>query len=82
VITTPNAGAADLVEEGRNGYLVPARDPIRLAERMESCIDGWEELHSMRACARETAIRWRWTDFRSSFRSKLAEYIPVEPTTA
>src|SRR5207245_2032038 len=34
VITTRNAGAADMVYEGRNGFLVPAGDASSLAERL------------------------------------------------
>ncbi|MDH7500961.1 MAG: glycosyltransferase family 4 protein, partial [candidate division NC10 bacterium] len=32
VITTANAGAAEIVEEGKNGSVVPSGDPILLAE--------------------------------------------------
>jgi glycosyltransferase involved in cell wall biosynthesis len=73
VITTRNAGAADLVREGRNGYVIPARDAETLAERLAWCIDHPEELRAMRPQARQTALDWRWQDFRSSFRSQLNE---------
>ena len=72
VITTPNAGAADLVREGENGFVVPARDVERLAERIEWCIDHPQELEAMRPAARWTAAGWQWSDFRDSFRTQLA----------
>ncbi len=34
VVATPVGGIPDAVEDGVNGYLVPVRDPIRLAERI------------------------------------------------
>lgn len=71
VITTPNAGAADLVREGNNGFLVPPRDVDHLAARLEWCIDHPEDLESMRQAARETALRWQWSDFRNLFRAQL-----------
>jgi glycosyltransferase involved in cell wall biosynthesis len=34
VIVTRNAGAADLVTEGKNGYIVPVRDPGAIRDRL------------------------------------------------
>ena len=33
IITTPNAGGADLIEEGMTGHLVPIRSPEIIAEK-------------------------------------------------
>jgi glycosyltransferase involved in cell wall biosynthesis len=77
VITTPNAGATDLVREGQNGFVVPARDVDRLAERLEWCIDHPKDLEAMRPAARETALGWQWSDFRDSFRAQLAARLSV-----
>ena len=71
VITTPNAGAADLVREGSNGFLVPPRDVDRLAAQMEWCIDHPEDVETMRSRARETALGWQWSDFRDLFKVQL-----------
>lgn len=35
VITTPNVGSAQLVEDGVNGFIVPIRDPDAVADRLE-----------------------------------------------
>lgn len=71
VITTPNAGAADLIVEGRNGFLVPAGDSDALAERMEWCMSHPREIEWMRREALETARRWDWAAFRKEFRTEL-----------
>ena len=77
VITTFNAGAADLVKNGHNGFIVPARDTERLTERLEWCLDHPEGLRTMRAAARETALQWTWSDFRISFRAQLSERLGI-----
>jgi glycosyltransferase involved in cell wall biosynthesis len=71
VITTSNAGAADLIAERRNGFVVPPGDPAALAERMQWCLDHPTEVEDMREEALATAGRWTWGDFRSSFRKQL-----------
>ena len=35
VIVTPNAGGASLVDEGKNGFVIPIRNPIMIAEKLE-----------------------------------------------
>jgi glycosyltransferase involved in cell wall biosynthesis len=66
VITTPRAGAADLVRHGENGLIVPAGDAAALAAALEWCLSHRRELNSMRRAARETAARWQWCDFRKA----------------
>jgi glycosyltransferase involved in cell wall biosynthesis len=70
VITTANAGAADLVEEGRNGFVVPPADSEALADRIDWCLHHPRELVDMRRHMRRhavaTARRWTWSEFRVS----------------
>lgn len=49
VITTPNCG--EVVEEGKNGYVIPIRDPVSLAEAIEKLNDDRPLLESMRQSA-------------------------------
>jgi glycosyltransferase involved in cell wall biosynthesis len=39
VVTTENVGAADVVVEGRNGFVVPAQDSARLADAIANAAD-------------------------------------------
>lgn len=78
VITTRNAGAADLIEDGRNGFLIPAGSAEKLAERLEWCLQHPHELVQMREVARETAERWSWGDFRTLLRSQMAGALGIE----
>jgi glycosyltransferase involved in cell wall biosynthesis len=64
VITTRNAGAADLVTEGRSGFVVPAGDIEALARAMQWCLDHPHDIGEMRVAALQTATRWTWRHFR------------------
>jgi glycosyltransferase involved in cell wall biosynthesis len=35
VIATTNTGAGDLITDGRDGFIVPVRDPVAIQERLE-----------------------------------------------
>jgi glycosyltransferase involved in cell wall biosynthesis len=60
IVVTPNAGAEDLVEEGRTGFLVPIRAPETLAERLDWIADhrGWVD--DMRSVILEKARQSSW----------------------
>jgi glycosyltransferase involved in cell wall biosynthesis len=60
IIVTANAGAADLIEEGRTGFLVPIRAPERIAECIAWCADHRSALPEMSRAAREKASEYSW----------------------
>ena len=64
VITTDQAGAADLVRHGENGLKVPAGDAMALKDALQWCLDNRRALYQMRFAALETAERWQWSDYR------------------
>ena len=64
VITTDRAGAADLIQQGVNGLIIPAGDAQALTEALDWCMSHRAELRSMREAALETAARWQWEDYR------------------
>ena len=47
VIGTPNTGAEDLFEDGREGFIVPPRDAERLCERLQQLADEPERREAM-----------------------------------
>jgi len=75
VITTSNAGAADLIEEGRNGFVVPPADPGALADRIEWCFHHPKELVEMRRHAAMSARSFTWVEFRAALRTGLARHL-------
>ncbi|MBN2309376.1 MAG: glycosyltransferase [Candidatus Hydrogenedentes bacterium] len=55
VLATDAVGASeDLIQEGRNGYVVPARDPGALCGAMDRHLSDATDLEAMRAAARES----------------------------
>jgi len=54
LVTTFNAGATDLVEEGNNGFIVPIRATDIMAERLQRLADDRELCAEMGANARKT----------------------------
>jgi len=71
VITTKRAGASELIEDGKNGFLIPPGDTKALRERMEWCLKNPKELLSMRHNALDSAKQYRWSDFRNLLREEL-----------
>src|SRR5262249_47330293 len=66
VITTSRAGAADFVQHGVNGLVIPAGDVSAIAEALQWCLSHRGKLKAMRRAALETAKRMQWSDFRQA----------------
>lgn len=64
VIGTDNTGAADLVRDGREGFVVPIRDTDALVDRLRWCHANRDELAAMRVLARRRAEEHSWAAFR------------------
>lgn len=73
VITTDRAGAADLIQHGVNGLIVPSGDAEALADTLQWCVSHRAELRSMRKAALETAAKWQWSDYRRSLIENLRD---------
>ena len=73
VITTDKAGASALVEQGRNGLIIPAADAAALAEALRWCLDNRGALYQMRFDALATARRWQWIDYRRALIAKITD---------
>ncbi|MEO6192747.1 MAG: glycosyltransferase family 4 protein [Thermoanaerobaculia bacterium] len=63
-LVSDRVGAADLIAEGRNGWVVPAGDAGALAARMLRCARGREELLRMRPACLEAAAAADWSLYR------------------
>ena len=73
VIATPNTGAADLISEGEEGFIVDIRNVEALAERILWCYEHRRELALMRPKARRLAERHTWGAFRRSIIDVISE---------
>lgn len=71
VIVTPNVGASDLIEDGREGFVVPICSAEAIAERLDELNRDRALLAHLSLNAQETAARWPW----ESYRTALAEAV-------
>ena len=67
MLTTENAGAADCVEHGKNGFVIPPADETALAECLSWCASHPQDLWHMRSHALSRASVWTWAHFRRAF---------------
>jgi glycosyltransferase involved in cell wall biosynthesis len=66
VIVTENVGAADLVQDGINGFVVPIRSPEVIAEKLIFLRDNPKIAAQMGERARETVMKgFSWHDYGS-----------------
>jgi glycosyltransferase involved in cell wall biosynthesis len=66
VVVTDRTGAADLVVEGVNGYVVPAGDADAIRDRLAHLAANPALVRSMGAAAREAMRAWTLERFRAS----------------
>lgn len=64
VLTTVNSGLAGLIEEGRQGWLVPVGSPDAIRERLEQVLAEPARLQMMGLEAAEWARRHSWASYR------------------
>jgi glycosyltransferase involved in cell wall biosynthesis len=63
-IVSDRVGAAELISEGRTGWVVPAGDAAALAARMLLCARDRAALRRMRPACREAAAALDWRAYR------------------
>jgi glycosyltransferase involved in cell wall biosynthesis len=73
-------GPAEIVEDGRTGWLVAPDDEAALADALVACIDDPAERARRGAAARETALeRWSWPALAGRLAGVLADAVATAP---
>jgi alpha-maltose-1-phosphate synthase len=67
VIVTPNVGASDLVQDGREGFVVPVCSADAIADRLHTLHRDRELLAAMSRNAQATAAQGSWESYRMNF---------------
>lgn len=75
VLTTTNAGAAQLIKHGENGILIPVGDIEALSTAICDLLTARESLHRMSVAAQQTAAAWQWADFRMAHRRVIDSFL-------
>ncbi|HEX4773173.1 MAG TPA: glycosyltransferase family 4 protein [Bryobacteraceae bacterium] len=75
VIVTSSTGSAQLIRDGENGYVVPARDPDAIRERLLYLAEHPAVLRRMGAAARQTIERETPQSFSEFYGRKLKSWM-------
>jgi starch synthase len=67
VITTPNSGATEVIDDGRDGFIVPIRDADRLAERVMQLAQDRDRLSAMSVASLKKAESISWHSQEEQF---------------
>ena len=68
VISTPTAGALDLINHGKNGMLVPLKNPEKTGEIITSSLQNRDLLAEMGENARKTILdKYTWTNLGKKY---------------
>jgi glycosyltransferase involved in cell wall biosynthesis len=75
VIATPNSGAEDAIEDGREGFLVPPRDVDALCDRLERLYRDRALRDEMARQAEAGARRWTWDEYGAAVHATYARVL-------
>lgn len=74
IIATPNTGSEDLFEDGKEGFIIPPRDPVALSERLQALADDPALRQRMSQAALERVRHLGgWNDYGDRWMSLLQE---------
>ena len=75
ILTTTRTAAPDLIESGREGFIIEPGKSAPIAERLEWALTNRNTLRSMRSEARFTAEQFPWSRFRKTLAVAVAGYL-------
>lgn len=67
MIVSEGVGAKDMVEDGRDGFIVPIRDPDAIIEKLQYFMDNPLEVRRMGHNARITAEKYSWSKIEKMY---------------
>ena len=76
ILSTTHTAAPDLIDSGREGFVIEPRRPDLLAERIDWALTHRSELTEMGHQARARAAHFTWQRFRSGIVSAVQEFLP------
>ena len=76
VIVTEGAGSADMVTDGKDGFIIPIRNPQAITDRIRYFYDNPSEIKRMGNNARLKAEQFSWDKIEEKYAKLFAEAIP------
>jgi len=68
VITTERSGGLNIIDEGKDGWIVEAGDPEAIRSRIEYLLDNRSTLPEVASAARRKAEFYSWERYRRTLR--------------
>lgn len=68
VLTAAGCGASDAVTDGKDGFIVPIRNPKAIADKIQWFRDNPEEVQRMGANAHKKAEQYSWDKIREKYK--------------
>jgi glycosyltransferase involved in cell wall biosynthesis len=75
ILATTHTAAPDLIENGREGFIVEPRRPDLLSERIQWALHHRGELLEMRQSARHCAEQFPWSRFQDAVSTSVSEFL-------
>jgi len=66
LIITPNTGGEDLIENEKTGFVVPIRDPEKIAEKIEWFSGAQKNLPDISRYCRKKASQYNWSTYANA----------------
>ena len=82
ILSTTHTAAPDLIENGREGFIVQPRRPEQIAERIEWALTHRTELENMSLLARQRAEAFTWARFRRGAAEAVRSFLLASPAGA
>ena len=79
LLITSNTGGADLIEEGKTGFLVPISSPVALADKLTWFAENRNQLPAMGRAAQAHAARYTWENYGARIIQALTSTTSVRP---
>lgn len=74
IIITEHTGGADLIIEGKTGFLIPIRSADAIAEKLSWFLENKIRLPEMRVHAQTHAATYTWESYGASIVSALKKF--------
>ncbi len=71
IIATAHTCAPDIIQDGREGFIVPIRDADAIAEKLQLLADDSERLEAMKAAALTKAAQTKWQTYEDTLAAEI-----------
>ncbi|HKO81284.1 MAG TPA: glycosyltransferase family 4 protein, partial [Chitinophagaceae bacterium] len=75
LIITPNTGGADLIEEGKTGFLVPIRSPQAIANKLCWFLENRSQVSEMGQMAQRHAAKYTWDNYGFNVTTAIKKFL-------